>query len=83
MIVYVLSAENIEAAGGPMDRQDDCYTMWSKTFKEKQTAKNYAQKSHNKSRRKEILKWHKSGNQIDSQDCGWVMYHINIVKVIE
>jgi len=83
--MYKLEAENIVAAGGPMHLQNSCYTMWTKYFKTVAKAKKYAQTWHKKKEYTETLEWTKFGedtnNTSSSQDCGWVMYHIEKIKV--
>lgn len=78
--VYSLTSENLTNLGGPMG-SEYTYDNWVKYFSSIETAKRYAEKNYNGSRGE--IKWKKRGKKLETQDLGYVMYHIVPVKLEE
>lgn len=76
--IYSLTAEDLTNLGGPMGTEYT-ETMWIKYFTSKEKAKKYAEKHF-----KGSLKWIKNEDGgVRTPDMGWVMYYINLIKVVE
>jgi len=80
-MIYELESENLTKLGGPMGTERTS-TNWRKFFNSIDNAKKFAQKDYNKNSKREDtkLKWTEEEDHIRTDDMGFVMYYIRVVK---
>lgn len=76
--IYSLTSENLTGLGGPMGTERT-FTNWIKYCTTIEQAQKIAEKSYDKSR--SPIKWIKEKNGCRSVDLGYVMYHIEKIKI--
>lgn len=77
--MYRLTSSDISNVGGPMGHPNTrAFTLFHKYFYSLSNAKEYAEKDYHGPHK---FKWRKDNGRWLSPDLGYVMYHIEKVKV--
>lgn len=76
--MYRLTNTNLTGLGGPMGTERTS-TRWTKFFRSRSGAKEYAEGDYQKNGHDLDWKWQQVGDNLTSGDQGWVMYDIEYV----